>query len=150
MRNKWIVLADLGSLKAYKVDDNGLNSSHPRLELLESYENPEVHHKLSETLSDQAGQFARGARVAGTSHEIATGERHNIELELRRRWVRMLAERCNQVLRRSDLDVCWLAAGREINHQLLAELPHDARAKIEKNISANLTKTEKTELLSHF
>jgi len=149
MRNKWVVLADLGSLKAYKVDESGLNS-HPRLELLESYENPEVHQKLSETLTDQAGQFAGGSRVAGASHDIATGERHNIGLEQRRRWIRMLAERCNQVLRRSDLDVCWLAAGRELNHQLLAELSHDARAKIEKNVPANLTKTEKTELLSHF
>ena len=149
MRNKWVVLADLGSLKAYKMDESGLNS-HPRLELLESYENPEVHHKLSETLTDQAGQFARGSRVAGASHEIATGERHNIELEQRRRWIRLLAERCNQVLRRNDLDVCWLAAAREINHQLLAELSHDARAKIERNVSANLTKTEKAELLRHF
>jgi hypothetical protein len=149
MRNKWVVLADLGSLKAYKVDESALNS-HPRLELLESYDNPEVHHKLSETLTDQAGQFGRGARVTGASHEIATGERHNIELEQRRRWIRQLAERCNQVLRRSDLDVCWLAAGREINHQLMAELSHDARAKIQKNISANLTKTEKAEILNHF
>jgi len=149
MRNKWVVLADLGSLKAYKVDESVLNS-HPRLELLESYDNPEVHHKLSETLTDQAGQFGRGARVTGASHEIATGERHNIELEQRRRWIRQLAERCNQVLRRSDLDVCWLAAGREINHQLMAELSQDARAKIQKNISANLTKTEKAEILNHF
>ncbi len=149
MRNKWVVLADLGSLKAYKVDEGGL-SSHPRLELRESYENPEVHQKMSDTLTDQAGQFAGGARVTGVSHDIATGERHNIELEQRRRWIRMLAERCDRLLRRRDLDVCWLAAGREINHQLLAELPQDVRAKIEKNVSANLTKTEKSDLLRHF
>ena len=149
MRNKWVVLADLGSMKAYKVDDNNLNS-HPRLELLETYENPEVHSKLSETLSDQAGQFARGSRGAGASHEIACGERHNIELEQRRRWIRQLTDRISQVLRRGDLDVCWFAAGKEINKQILDELPQELHAKIERNVPANLTKLEKLELLGRF
>ena len=149
MKNKWLVVADLGSMKAYKVDENSLNS-HPRLELIDAFENPEVHHKLSEKLSDQAGQFARGSRGAGASHDIASGERHNIELEQRRRWLRQLAERLQHVLRRSDLDVCWLAAGKEINHSLLDELLPDARAKIEKNVVANLSKLEKAELLGHF
>jgi hypothetical protein len=149
MKNKWVVLSDLGSLKAYKVDESSLNS-HPRLELLESFENPEVHSKLSEKLSDQAGQFPRGSRAAGSGHDIASGERHNIELEQRRRWVRQLAERLDHVLRRGDVEVCWFAAGKEINHQILAELSHEAKAKIEKNLPANLTKIEKAELLRHF
>ena len=149
MKTKWVVVADLGSMKAYKVDENNLNS-HPRLELLESFENPEVHAKLSETLSDQAGQFARGSRGAGASHEIASGERHNIELEQRRRWVRQLAGRIEEVLRRGDVDVCWFAAGKEINHQILDDLSAEARAKITKNVVANLTKVEKIELLRHF
>jgi hypothetical protein len=149
MRNKWIVVTDLGCLKAYKVDENNLNS-HPRLELLETFENAEVHSKLSQKLSDQAGQFAGGSRGAGASHDIATGERHNIELEQRRRCIRLLAERLSHVLRRGDLEVCWFAAGKEINHQILDALPHEAKAKIEKNVVANLTKLEKSELLRHF
>ena len=149
MQHKWVVLADLGSMKAYKVDDNKLNS-HPRLELLDSFENPEVHTKLSQTLSDQAGRFARGSRGTAAGHEIASGERHNIELEQRRRWVRQLAERIQQVLRRGDVDECWFAAGKEINHQILAELPPELRAKITRNVVANLTKIEKQDVLGHF
>jgi hypothetical protein len=149
MKNKWVVLADLGSLKAYKVDESSQNS-HPRLELLESFEEPEVHSKLSQTLSDQAGQFARGSRGGGAGHEIASGERHNIELEQRRRWIRQLAELLDRVLRRDDVEVCWLAAGNDINHALLAELSSEARAKIVRNVTANLTKIEKAEVLRHF
>jgi hypothetical protein len=149
MQKKWVVLADLGSMKAYKVDDNSLNS-HPRLELLDALEISEVHAKLSETVSDQAGQFARGSRGAGASHDIASGERHNIELEQRRRWVRQLAGRIDDVLRRGDVDVCWFAAGKEINHLILDELSTEARAKITKNVPSNLTKVEKLDLLRHF
>lgn len=149
MKTKWVVLADLGSMKAYKIDNSSENS-HPRLELLDSFENPEVHSKLSEKVTDQAGQFARGSRGAGAGHEIASGERHNIELEQRRRWVRQVSERIERVLRRADVEVCWFAASKEINHQILEELSHEATAKIERNTTANLSKIEKSELLSHF
>jgi hypothetical protein len=149
MKTKWVVLADLGSMKAYKIDDNSENS-HPRLELLESFDNPEVHSKLSDKVSDQAGQFARGSRGAGAGHEIASGERHNIELEQRRRWVRQVSERVERVLRRADVELCWFAAGKEINHQILEELSPEAKAKVERNITANLTKIEKSELVNHF
>ena len=149
MRNKWVVVTDLGSFKAYKVEQAGAGNS-PRLELVESFDNSEVHAHLSEKLTDQAGQFARGSRGAGANHEASSGERHNIELEQRRRWIRQVADRVSHVLRRSDVDCCWFAAGKEINHQLCGELAAAARAKIEKNVSANLTKVDKSELLRHF
>src|SRR5262245_12377165 len=129
MRNKWVVVTDVGSFKAYKIEQVNAHSS-PRLALVESFDNSEVHAHLSEKLTDQAGQFARGSRGAGANHETSSGERHNIELEQRRRWIRQLAERVSHLLRRSDVDCCWFAAGKEINHQLLDELAGDARAKI--------------------
>jgi hypothetical protein len=43
-----------------------------------------------------------------------------------------------------------LAASREINHQLLEELEPEVRSKIEKNVTADLTKLERAEILRHF
>lgn len=149
MRKKWVVLADLGCLKAYEVDHSPVNGQ-PRLELRETFENPEVHHRLSEVLTDQPGRFARGSRGTPSNYEIASGERHNIELEQRRRWIRQLADRLTQLLRRDDVEVCWFAAGKEINHQILDHVPAELRAKIQKNVPANLTKVEKADLLRHF
>ena len=49
-----------------------------------------------------------------------------------------------------EVERCLLAASREINHQLLEELEPLVRAKIEKNIPADLTKLERAEILGHF
>lgn len=143
------MLADLGSLKAYEIDHSPVNGQ-PRLELRETFENPEVHHRLSEVLTDQAGRFARGSRGTAANYELASGERHNIELEQRRRWIRQLADRLTHLLRRNEVEVCWFAAGKEINHQILEHLPAELRAKIQKNVPANLTKVEKADVLRHF
>ncbi len=81
---------------------------------------------------------------------MSDGERHNIELETRRRLVRQLAQRLNALASRPDLERCFLAASREINHQLIEELDPQVRAKIEKNVPADLTKLERVEILRHF
>ena len=81
---------------------------------------------------------------------MSDGERHNIELESRKRFVRQLALRLNALARSQDVDRCFLAASREINNQLLEELEPQLRAKVAKNVSADLTKLGKTEILSHF
>jgi hypothetical protein len=81
---------------------------------------------------------------------MSDGERHNIELESRKRMVRQLAQRVNALARPEEVECCLLAASREINHQLLAELEPGVRAKIEKIVAADLTKLERTEILRHF
>jgi hypothetical protein len=81
---------------------------------------------------------------------MADGERHNIELESRKRLVRQLAQRLNILARSPDIERCFLAASREINHQLLEELEPQVRAKIAKNVPADLTKLERTDILRHF
>ena len=67
---------------------------------------------------------------------MSDGERHNIELESRKRLVRQLAQRLNALVRGKEVERCLLAASREINHQLLEELEPQVRAKIEKNVPA--------------
>ena len=53
-------------------------------------------------------------------------------------------------MRRDDVDVCYLAASKEINHQILEEVEPRLRVKIEKNVAADLTKINKSQLLQHF
>ena len=81
---------------------------------------------------------------------MSDGERHNIKLESRKRLVRQLAQRFNVLARSPEVECCLLAGSREINHQLLAELEPAVRAKIEKNVPADLTKLERAEILRHF
>ena len=81
---------------------------------------------------------------------MSDGERHNIELEQRKRLVRDLARRLNSLARNKEVERCFLAASREINHQLVEELEPQVRAKIEKNLTADLTKLERADILQRF
>jgi len=144
MKNKLVVVTDLGSLKAYKLDRNDLGRT-PRLELLQDIEWAAAHEKLADKLSDQAGRFGKGGASGASS-----GERHNIALEHRKRLVKQLAERVSLLIRPEDVDACYFAASKEIHHQILEELEPRLRAKIEKNITADLTKLDKAELLDRF
>jgi hypothetical protein len=149
--NTLLVVADLGGFKAYKLENNNLlQKQSSRLELLEHFTNPDAHERLVDKVSDLSGRFPRrtgGARAAGA---MSDGERHNIELESRKRFVKQLAHRLNILARNPDIDRCFLAASREINHPLFEELEPQVRAKVTKNIPADLTKLGQAEILSRF
>ena len=146
MNNKLVVVTDLGSFKAYKLETNSQYST-PRLELVEEFNLVDAHGKIIDHLTDLAGRYH--APVLG-KWATPWGERHNIELERKRRLVKQVVHALADLLHRNGADSCYLAAGKEINHQIMAELPRDARAKIEKIVACDLTKANKTEILRHF
>src|SRR5690349_20299816 len=116
MKNTLVVVTDLGCFKAFKLENNSHLNHSPRLELLEEYENAEAHGKLVNRVSDLAGRFPRRTGASNNS-AMSDGERHNIELEQRKRLVRQLAQRLNALARQKEVERCLLAASREINHQ---------------------------------
>ena len=149
MKNTLLVVADLGGFKAFKLDNNNHANRTPRLEFIEEFRNTGANARLVDKVTDLSGRFPRGTGVkAGGA--MSDGERHNIELEGRKRLVRQLAQRLNALARNRDIDQCFLAASKEINHPLLEELEPEVRAKIAKNVPADLTKLERPEILRHF
>ncbi|HWX18660.1 MAG TPA: host attachment protein [Candidatus Binatia bacterium] len=149
MNNTLLVVADLGGFKAFKLENNNHLNRTPRLEFLEQFTNTEAHGRLVDKVSDLSGRFPRGTGMkAGGA--MSDGERHNIELESRKRLVRQLAHRLNALARNPEVERCFLAASREINSQLLEELDPSVRAKIQKNVTSDLTKLERTDILRHF
>jgi hypothetical protein len=148
MKNTLVVVVDLGCLKAFRLE-NGVTRT-PRLELIEQFDNPKAHDRLVERVTDLSGRFPRGAAKPANGNVMSDGERHNIELEERKRMVRELARHLNLLARNREIECCFLAASREINHQLVEELEPQVRAKIEKNLSVDLTKLERAEILQRF
>ena|SRR5436190_13513332 len=145
MKRIVIVVTDLGNFKAYKLEKTNLNT--PRLELMREELPLNGQNKIVSKVSDQAGRYHNGAHGKWAT---PWGEPHNIELEDRKRRVRHVAHELDSMLRDDEVDGCWLAASKEINHQLISELGPQARAKIVKNIPADLTRTDKSQLLNHF
>lgn len=143
---KIIILADLGHFKAYKVTQNPLES--PRISLIKSYDSLEGHSKLGEKLSDSAGRFIGG----GGKKEVAKGygEPHNLELEIQKKLVKMIAKDITTLITKEDCNKWYLAAGKKINRQIIDNLKPEIRSRLDKNITANLTKIAKSEILSYF
>ena len=145
MKNTLVVVAGLSSFKAFKLENHHPDRP-PRLEPLEQFDNPEAHSHLGDKVSDLSGRFPSGT-IGGA---MSDGERHNIQLETRKRFVRQLAQRLNAIARNPDIESCFLAASKEIIHQLMEELEPQVRAKIAKNVPADLTKLDRADILSRF
>lgn len=145
MKNIVIVVTDLGNFKAYKLEKSNFNT--PRLELMQDSLPVNGHGKIVDKVSDQAGRYHNGAKVKWAT---PWGEPHNIELEERKRRIRQVAQELDSILRDDAVDGCWLAASKEINHQVMAELEPHSRTKVLKNVAADLTRIDKGQLLEHF
>jgi hypothetical protein len=144
MNGTVVVATDLGAFKAYRLSHTSRKT--PRLEVIEEMELVDGHGKLGDKVTDQAGRYRAPTLRMGMSY----GERQKIDLELRRRLIKQVAGRLRNLITRPEIESCYFAASPEVNEQILEEAGPATRAKIEKNVTSNLTHAEKSELLRHF
>jgi hypothetical protein len=144
MDNIIIVVADLGHFKAYKITKDPLESH--RVTLIKSYDSVEGRTKLSDKVSDSAGRFKRGGKETAKGH----GERHNIEIETESKLIKTISRDINSLIVSEKCNKWYLAAGEKINRQITDKVKPEVKAKLDKNITANLTKIGKSEILNYF
>jgi len=144
--DKVIIAVDLGHFKAYKVTKQEHEST--KIQLIESYDSIEAHGKLSDKLSDTAGRFGVGGGKNGAAKGY--GEPHNIELEMEKKAAKLISNDINAIIKKEGVTKWYLAASKMINSQILDNLDADVKAKLDKNIMSNLTKTDKTDIMKHF
>jgi len=147
MEKTIIITADLGHFKAYRITKDPLDIS-PRVMLIKSYDAIDGHVKLGEKLSDAAGRFRRGGVKDETA--MGSGERHNIDLETENRLVKMIAKDIAALIFSEKCEKWYLAAGEKINRNIVESLNPDVKARLIKNVNADLVKIGKSEILSHF
>lgn len=144
--DKVIIAADLGHFKAYKVTKQEHES--PKIQLIESYDSIEAHGKLSDKLSDTSGRFAMGGGKNGAAKGY--GEPHNMELEMEKKAAKLISNDINAIIKKEGSPKWYLAASKMINSQILENLDVGVKAKLDKNIMSNLTKTDKADIMKHF
>ena len=149
MKNKLVIVTDLGCFRAYRVDRSA-GARSPRLKLIEEFTPENAHARLSEIVTDGAGRFPKGAGPQNVSGDMSSGERNDLVLEERRRLIKQVAARLEAQLAADDVESCRFAAASEINRQILDEVSPRARGKIAANVAGNLVKTDKSELLQRF
>jgi hypothetical protein len=141
-----IITVDLGHFRAYKVTMDPLG--RPIVDLIESYDSLEGHGKLGDKLSDIAGRFVGG----GGKGEVAKGygEPHHLESEIGKKLSKMIAMDINALIKKEDYKKWYLAAGEKINRDIVENLEPKVKSKLDKNITADLTNTPKSEISRHF
>jgi hypothetical protein len=145
MKSKLIILADLGLLKAYRLETPETGS--PRLALVSETPYLSAHQHLTDRITDSAGRRNKpGARGGGGP----LADSHNLELEVRRRMVKEIAAGVKTLLREAGADGCWLAANKEMLRPLIEALPKTTQARIERTLARDLTKTRPQQLLRYF
>ena len=143
---KIIIVADLGHFRAYRVIKN--EGESPRVELIESYDSVEAHGRLGEKLTDTAGRFGMSGGKNGAAKGY--GEPHNMELELQKKVIRLIAGDVDSLISREGFPRWYLAAEKKINSQLVDNIGAEAKARMEKNLTVNLTKVKAPEILARF
>jgi hypothetical protein len=145
MKNELLIVTDLGQLKAYKVELTPRRT--PRLEPVEDIVLEGARLRVIDTVTDMAGRHSGPTQK---NWGAPLGDDHNLKLETKRRLIRQIAGHIQRLIQRTGFDGCWFAAPKEINHQILEELPQAIRNRIEKNLPLDLTKATEAELLERF
>lgn len=146
---KIIILTDLGRFVAYKVTSDPMGVESPRIQIIRCMDCLDARNRTSDRVSDSAGRFKRAGKTAnGTMGGY--GERHNMESENRRRLIKMAAEQIDNVLLQEGMPRWALAASSKINNALLESLSQGAKASLGLNLKSDLTRLDKSKVLSRF
>ncbi len=141
-----IIAVDLGHFKAYRIPKSPLGKS--KIELIESYDSIEAHGKMSDKLTDKAGRTGMMGGRKGAAKGY--GEPHSMTLQTEKKMLKLIAKDINSLLKKEKYEQWYFAAPKEINGRIIENLNPDEKAKLGKNIQADLTKFGKAEILSHF
>ena len=142
-----IIVADRGSLKAYRVDETPTRG--PSLRLIQAFDLTDAHGKLVDKVTDLAGRFPVSAG-AGGRHANSIAERTQLETETDRRIHRQLADQIVKIIDRSGKEGWSFAAPAEIHGAIVDLLPRAARDRIVEHVKSDLVKIESAKLPSHF
>lgn len=143
-----IIVADRGSLKAYKVQQTANRGAS--LQLVQSFDTTEAHGRYQDKMTDQAGSFPAGDIGSGTRHQNAIAERQGIETENDRRIHRQLADSIADTVKREGIEGWSFAAPASIHSAVVELLPREIRERIVEHVKSDLVKIEPANLSTHF
>jgi hypothetical protein len=144
-----IVVADRGSLKAYKVD--GTPNRGPSLHLIQAFNITDAHGRLSEKVTDQAGRAPAGGGGGGDArHASSMAERTGLDSENDRRIHKQIVEHIVRIVKGDGMDGWSFAAPASIHSAVVDALPAEVRDRVVEYVKSDLVKIEPAKLGAHF
>jgi Protein required for attachment to host cells len=142
-----VIVADRGSLKAYRVDETPTRG--PSLKLVQAFDITEAHGKLIDKLTDQAGRFPV-TEGAGAHRGPASIAESKLQTETDRRIYKELADQIVKIINGSCGEAWSFAAPSEIHSAIVDLLPGQVRNRIVEHVKSDLVKVEPAKLQNHF
>ncbi|MEY2527506.1 MAG: hypothetical protein QOE73_2277 [Verrucomicrobiota bacterium] len=140
-----VVVADRGSLKAYRVDETPTRG--PSLHLVQAFNTTEAHGKLIDKVTDFAGRYAADGAGAHPGASIAETK---LENETERRIYKQLADQISKIVKSDGFEGWSFAAAADIHGAIVNLLPGDVRDRIVEHVKSDLVKIEPARLHTHF
>ena len=141
-----VIVADRGSLKAYRVNETP--NRGPSLDLVQAFNTTDAHGRLLDKVTDQAGRFS-ARDGAGLQHGASIGET-KLENETDRRIYKQLADQIAKVVKSDGVEGWSFAAPAEFHSTIVDLLPADVRNRIVEHVKSDLVKVEPAKLTAHF
>ena len=144
-----VIVADRGSLKAYRVNDTA--NRGPSLQLVRAFDNTDAHGRYQDKLTDMAGRFPVGSGGAGNGrHANSIAEQNGLETETDRRIFKQLADNICDVVKEHGPEGWSFAAPAAIHSAIVDLLPRETRDRIVEHVHADLVKIELANLPQRF
>jgi hypothetical protein len=140
-----VVVADRGSLKAYRVDDTPTRGLS--LRLIQAFDVTDAHGKLIDKVTDFAGRYAADGAGAHPGASIAETK---LENETDRRIYKQLADQITKIVKNDAANGWSFAAAADIHGAIVDHLPGNVRDRIVEHVKSDLVKIEPARLHSHF
>ena len=142
-----VIVADRGSLKAYRVDETPTRG--PSLKLVQAFDITEAHGRLIDKLTDQAGRFPV-TEGAGAHRGPASIAQSKLQTETDRRINKELADQIVKITNGNSGEAWSFAAPSEIHSAIVDLLPGQVRNRIVEHVKSDLVKVEAAKLPNHF
>ena len=141
-----IIVADRGSVKAYKVDETP--NRGPSLHLIQAFDITDAHGRLSDKVTDQAGRFPTGD--GATRHTSSMAERTGLDTENDRRIHKQIAEHIGRIVKSEGMEGWSFAAPASIHSAVVDALSADVRDRVVEFVKSDLVKIEPAKFATHF
>ena len=140
-----VIVASLGELKIFYVKkienivDDELKVSY-NLELLKGMDFIDEHKKISEIMSDKAGNFNSGTN----------DDADKLLLEQKKKIVKKIAKEIDDIAKSREPKQLMLAFDKELSEELMDHLDTKTKDLLTKVIYKDLVNTDKNKILSYF
>ena len=142
-----VIVADRGSLKAYRVDETPTRG--PSLKLVQAFDITDAHGKLIDKLTDLAGRFSV-TETAGSHRGQASIAESKLQTATDRRINKELADQITKIINGNSGAGWSFGAPSEIHAAIVDLLPGPVRARIVEHVKSDLVKVEPAKLPNHF